>query len=1439
MQTNKALRVLTIFVALVTLFSMFFVPSTSTSAAGNGPGKDLWKHVPGTPPPARPGTKPEVKPKKFNGNRLNRGGMVSLLATAPHENNGKATRDDSLVLSLPNPQGGFEDFSIQEAPVMEEGLAENHPEIKTYRGVGIDDPAATIRLDLTPLGFHASVRSPHGNWYIDPYYHLDDSLYASYYGRDLIENPHGTFVEGQSGTPEIFADQGYYHASDTVLLHGDGFAADALITVTILDPEGNFATRIVEAQTDANGSFDISFDADPDGNLGTHQIDASYGTDSAYGTYDVVTDEDMSVDPPVGDQLRTYRLALLTDPGYATYFGAANVTAAKVTLINRVTQVYEDDLSIRLVLIANNDLLNLNTAAQMTGTNGPCGGSACFSTSQAASCTSGTLTRNRQVIGLLVGASNFDIGHIAMGVNGGGLASLGVVGGNNKAQGCTGVTTPVGDLFAVDYVAHEMGHEFAGNHTFNGTVSNCSGGNRNGTTSVEPGSGSSIMAYAGICGTDDLQPHTDPYWSERSFDEIVTYTSAAETNINEVQMGVLTGFTVNGRSFQLRYNGNDSATIVRGTNFTTAGIQAAIQGIAGWPAGGTAAVSALSDTAFTITFTGTLANTNVSEFQLVSCTGGCSGYASEIAKGGATTRRGTVTPTGNNYPTVSTTATYTIPLRTPFTLAGSATDPDGDTVTYMWEQNDRGGSSGTGLISQPKANGPLFRQFGVAANVSATDTLLYDSPGENHVTTDPTRVFPDMTQILVNNTNAETGSCPAGNVDCFSEFLPTSAYVGFTGVNASPLSLHFRLTVRDGRGGVNNATTTLLLATNAGPFLVTAPNTAVMVQGGTPLIVTWNPANTNVSPVSTANVKIRLSVDGGYTYPYILAASTSNNGSATVTLPAVATATARIKVEATDNIFFDVSNSNFTITKANQAITFPAIADHTYLDPDFDPGATASSGLPVFFSASGNCTIASGLVHITGAGSCTVTASQPGNENYNAAPDVSRSFNIAKANQTISFPPITNRTYGDADFDPGATASSSLAVSYSASGNCSIASGKVNITGAGSCTVTASQAGNENYNPAPDISRTFSIAKAMLTVKPSPFTVSRQYSDPNPAFSPAITGYVNGENESALTTVPSCSTVSSTSAPGTYPITCTGGVATNYDFTNVNGTLTVTQEDADVTYAGDMLAFTASGGSTANVLLRATVLDSSLIASYADTAPGDIRNAIVTFKEGTTTLCGPLAVALINGATTTGTASCTKSLGLGAHTIDVYVNNYYTGRTSGVVEVAQPTGSFITGGGFLTIGKSGGTYPADTGSRTNFGFNVNYKNTKNLQGHVNIIFRAGGHTYQIKSTAIDSLGIAFKTSTGSACNGPASSTCFGVADFRSKANLTDTTNPLAPISLGGNLTLQVTITDKGEPGSSDTIAFTLWSGNKLVFSSEWNGSKTVEKILGGGNLVVH
>src|SRR5205807_2240692 len=172
----------------------------------------------------------------------------------------------------------------------------------------------------------------------------------------------------------------------------------------------------------------------------------------------------------------------------------------------------------------------------------------------------------------------------------------------------------------------------------------------------------------------------------------------------------------------------------------------------------------------------------------------------------------------------------------------------------------------------------------------------------------------------------------------------------------------------------------------------------------------------------------------------------------------------------------------FSIAKANQTITFGALANKTFGDADFNVSATASSGLSVSFTATGNCTIAGNTVHLTGAGSCTITASQPGNANFNAATDVPQTFNIAKANQTITFNALANKTFGDADFNVSATASSGLPVSFTATGNCTISGNTVHITGAGSCTITASQPGNANFNAAADVPQSFNIAKANQTI---------------------------------------------------------------------------------------------------------------------------------------------------------------------------------------------------------------------------------------------------------------------------------------------------------------------------------------------------------------------
>ncbi|WP_207512944.1 reprolysin-like metallopeptidase [Longitalea luteola] len=255
----------------------------------------------------------------------------------------------------------------------------------------------------------------------------------------------------------------------------------------------------------------------------------------------------------------------------------------------------------------------------------------------------------------------------------------------------------------------------------------------------------------------------------------------------------------------------------------------------------------------------------------------------------------------NATPVVSAGSNYTIPISTPFALTGSATDANAaDVLTYCWEQNNNASTAQTGaasVASPTKASGPNWISF---------------AP-----TTSPVRYFPKMSTILAGG--LVSGPLAGGDAGANTEALSSVSR-----------TLNFRLTVRDNApysstapvsvGQTNFADMTVTVTNSSGPFSVTAPNTAVSWAGNSAQSITWNVANTTAAPVSCANVKISISTDGGTTFN-TLVASTPNDGSEMVTIPNTPTTTARIKIEAVGNIFFDISNINFTITSGSGCVS--------------------------------------------------------------------------------------------------------------------------------------------------------------------------------------------------------------------------------------------------------------------------------------------------------------------------------------------------------------------------------------------------------------------------------------------------------------------------------------------------------------------------------------
>ena len=297
-----------------------------------------------------------------------------------------------------------------------------------------------------------------------------------------------------------------------------------------------------------------------------------------------------------------------------------------------------------------------------------------------------------------------------------------------------------------------------------------------------------------------------------------------------------------------------------------------------------------------------------------------------------------------------------------------------------------------------------------------------------------------------------------------------------------------------------------------------------------------------------------------------------------------------------------------------------------------------------------------------------------------------------------------------------------------------------------------------------------------------------------------------------------------------------------------NDAFDITDEDARVNYTGLMFQATPTVSSTsATVLLQSSVID--ITAAIGDPAydafGGDIRNARVRFFIVELNVYTPwLTPALVNpGDLKVGTVSTPYTFIINnadavQFTIRTEVgipDGYYVRNSSDdntVITVYKPLGDFVAGGGYIVPTQSSGSYASTPGLKTNFGLNVKYnKSGTNLRGSVNIIFRrnVGGviRTYQIKANAMTSLGVGGTNADRK-------------AQFLSKANLTDVTNPLLTVSLGGNLDLRVDMTDRGEPGNTDSIGIALFqSDGTLLYSSNWVVSKTTQRVLVGGNIKIN
>ncbi len=481
----------------------------------------------------------------------------------------------------------------------------------------------------------------------------------------------------------------------------------------------------------------------------------------------------------IAGQIRTLRAAFAATGEFTQANGgtvAAGLAAVAAT-INGVNANIEPDFGARLQLVANNDAIIFTNPATDGYSN--------FNNGQ-------LLGQNQAKLDSVIGNANYDIGHVLNTAGGGVVASLGsICSPTLKGRGVSGTFSGIPNAALIDVTSHEVGHQFGAGHTWNGVNGGCSSQQWSSVDAFEPGSGSTIMSYAGICGSDNVASTGLPQYHSKSI---------------------------------------ASADLVLGI--------------------------------------------------LPNC--------------------GTVTSTGNSPPSVTIPGATTIPASQPFELTAVGTDPDGDTLTYSWEQRDRGPQAS--LFAADDGQIPLFE---VRAD-----------------TTNPTRVFPRPAVLR--------------GVNDPGERLPSV-----------PRSMSMRVQVRDGQGNTATERVIISVVNSVGPLGVITPLSTQSFTG--PFDISWFVGGTDGPPTNAETVDIYLSTDNADSFPILLAAGEPNDGFATVTPPpGINTTTARVKLKASNSIWFAINPGAFTLNTpdsqgCNGADIAPPFGQLTFADISAFLGAFSAS----------------------------------------------------------------------------------------------------------------------------------------------------------------------------------------------------------------------------------------------------------------------------------------------------------------------------------------------------------------------------------------------------------------------------------------------------------------------------------------------------------------